>query len=232
MTTEPEVPAPLSGGPEPRVRALEVRRGAQADLPAVADVLGQAFADYPWTRWCVDADDHVRRITELQRISLDVLGLPFGLVWLGERNGKVISAAVWTDSRTDVDRSRFIELADRSRSLHGNRLHAAIDAEAEGFPRPPAPHLFLETMGTHPDHRRRGHGAAVLGPGLELADREDLMCGLETSTEGNVAFYQSVGFDVVHHRVVANGGPDVWTMWRGATPSEPTDENSIRSAPS
>lgn len=191
-----------------------VRKATRADLDRCAEVLGLAFADYPWTRWCVDSDGHVRRITELQRISLEAVGLPYGSVWVGERDSGVVSVAVWSDSRVMVDRSVFIELADRSRPWHGDRLAAAIDAETGGFGRPTADHLFLETMGTHPDHWRRGFGARVLGPGLEQADRAGLLCALETSTEGNVEFYRSLGFEIVDHRVVDGGGPDVWTMWR------------------
>lgn len=218
---EPEVPATRTGGSEPRVRAFSVRRAEGSDLDAAASLLGVAFADYPWTRWCVDADDHVARITKLQQISLEVLGLPFGLVWLAEVDEQVISVAVWSDSNVVLDRSLFTDLARRSTPLHGNRLDAAIAAESGGFDRPAIPHLFLETMGTHPDHRRGGFGAAVLRPGLQLADQSGLLCALETSTEGNVAFYQTVGFDVVDHRVVADSkddqrGPDVWTMWRPA----------------
>lgn len=199
------------------------RRAVASDLDAAASLLGVAFADDPWTQWCVDADDHVGRITKLQRISLEVLGLPFGLVWLTELNAQPVSVAVWSDSSVVLDGSLFSELAHRSTPLHGNRLDAAVAAETAGFDRPTAPHLFVETMGTHPDHQRRGFGAAVLRPGLALADRSGLMCALETSTEGNVAFYQTVGFEVVHHRVVTDRtldqrGPDVWTMWR---PSQP-----------
>lgn len=213
-TNEPEVPAPRGGGPEPRVRVLEVRRARAEDLDAAASLLGLAFADYPWTRWCVDGNDHVGRITELQRISLEVIGLPVGVVWLGEIDEDVVTVAAWSDSRVEVDRSLFIALADRSRPLHGDRLAPAIEAESGGFDRPTTSHLFLETMGTHPDHRRSGFGAAVLQPGLEQADSEGLVCGLETSTDGNVEFYRSVGFEVVAHRAVDQGGPDVWTMWR------------------
>ncbi len=219
---ESEVPAPVSDGSEPRVRSFSVRRATPTDLDAAAELLGLAFADYPWTRWCVDADDHVGRITNLQRISLEVIGLRLGLVWVAEEDHQLVSVAVWSDSRIDVDRPLFTELADRSRPLHGNRLQAAIDAETGGFERPNAPHLFLETMGTRPGHQRQGVGAAVLRPGLEMADTAGLMCGLETSTEGNVTFYRSVGFDVVDHRVVSSAdqrGPDVWTMWR--TPGDP-----------
>ena len=180
----------------------------------MAQVLGLAFRDYPWTRWCVDSKDHVHRITELQSMSLELHGFPHGLIWVSELDDVCVSAAVWSDSRVAPDRETFQRLADRSRPLHGDRLSHAIAAESGSFPRPTESHLFLETMGTHPDHWRQGHGTRVLRPGLALADEQVLVSALETSTEGNVTFYESAGFEIIDHRIVAGGGPDVWTMWR------------------
>jgi hypothetical protein len=37
---------------------------------------------------------------------------------------------------------------------------------------------------------------------------------LETSTEGNVAWYRHHGFEVQHEIRPAAAGPPVWTMWR------------------
>ena len=206
---------------------IRISRASVDDVQRCAELLGAAFAEYPWTRWCVDADDHVHRITELQRNSLEILGLAHGLVWVVEEvDGKVLAVAVWTDSRAEIDRSLFIELADRSRPWHGNRLTAAVEAESGATDRPSTPHLFLETMGTHPDHQRCGYGSMALRPGLALADRSGLRCGLETSTTGNVEFYRTLGFEITAHRVVADGGPDVWTMWRRPRPipRAPLDE--------
>jgi hypothetical protein len=44
--------------------------------------LGEAFADHPWTRWTVDPDDHRERITRLQFLALENLGMALGDVWL------------------------------------------------------------------------------------------------------------------------------------------------------
>lgn len=191
-----------------------VRRAGPGDLARCAEVLGAAFADSPWTQWCVEATDHVERITALQRISLELLGLPFGLVWVAECEQQVVSVAAWSDSRVDIDRAVFTSLGDRSRPFHGDRLAAAYAAEQGSHPRPDTDHLFLETIGTAPTHWRRGFGVAVLTPGLAIADRRKIPCALETSTEGNVEFYRRIGFEIVDHRVIAGGGPDVWAMWR------------------
>ena len=190
------------------------RRAGVEDLDAAARVLGIAFADYPWTRWCVDADRHVERLTALQRLSLELLGLPFGEVWVVELDDEIAGVAVWSDSRVAVDRSVFLELSDRSRPWHGDRLAAAVEAETGSHERPRRDHRFLETTGVLPASRRAGLGTAVLTPVIEQASAEGLVCALETSTPDNVEFYRTLGFEAVDRRIVAGGGPDVWTMHR------------------
>ena len=61
---------------------IETRRAGPDDLRPASEVLGEAFADYPWTRWTVDPDDHQARITRLQLLALENLGMAFGEVWL------------------------------------------------------------------------------------------------------------------------------------------------------
>jgi hypothetical protein len=98
---------------------VEVRRANDADLDRAAVVLGEAFADYPWTTWTVDPDDHLRRITELQRIALRSYGLGFGQVWVGLVDGIVECAAVWMDSSVEVPASVREQTAPSNRSDGG-----------------------------------------------------------------------------------------------------------------
>jgi hypothetical protein len=39
---------------------IVMRQADSSDLDRAAEVLGDAFADYPWTRWAVDSSDHER----------------------------------------------------------------------------------------------------------------------------------------------------------------------------
>jgi len=75
---------------------------------------------------------------------------------------------------------------------------------------------YVEAVAVHPDHRRRGHGHAVMGALEDLAAAYDLLA-LCSSGEGR-PLYESRG----------------WTRWRGATSAitpdglRPTpDEDSI-----
>ncbi len=185
-----------------------IRLGTAADLDAAAATLGAAFADYPFTRHTVAAADHVARVTELQRLFLEHVGLPCGRVWVSD---DVAAVAVWTtptSSKPDLD-----ALAPRLRELAGDRAAAAAAAEEAMVPhRPTGPVWFLATVGVAPGRQGEGLGRAVLAPGLRAAAAEGHPAYLETSLESNVGFYQGLGFQVTAQVALPDGGPTTWAM--------------------
>jgi len=199
---------------------IHTRPLMEAEIDLAAAVLGEAFHDYPWTRWTVDRRDHVARITELQRLALAHFGLPYGLPFVTTVDREIRSVALWFNSDRRTPPEVFDALADRFAELEGDRAEASAAAEAEhhGW-RPTEPHLYLATMGTTPEYQGRGLGARTLAPGLQLADAAGLKACLETSSEANVRFYSQLGFEVVRHWRVADGaGPDLYLMQREPQP--------------
>jgi GNAT superfamily N-acetyltransferase len=194
---------------------METRRGTRFDLNRASEVLGEAFADYPWTRWTVDPEDHVRRVTALQRLALQHYGLPFGHVWVCAVDGVVHSVAVWMDSAVDVPSTVDEELLPLVIALEGSRHDASLAAERDVHDwRPDRRHYYLGAIGTTPARQGRGLGRAALTPTLRLADDEGVCAYLETSSAANVAFYSKLGFEVADHRRISGGGPEVWAMLR------------------
>ena len=203
------------------VAAIEVRRAEVEDIDAIAMVLGAAFADYPWTRWTIDADDHERRIVELQRSALEHLGLPHGEVWVATVDDAVACAAIWMDSAVRIPRAALASVGADRIHLEGDRHEASLRADAETAPLiPPEPHRYLATIGTAPEHRHQGLATATLRPPLEGLDASASLGFLMTSWEPNVAFYQGQGFTVSGHLDLSGGGPPVWAMTRHPSPPE------------
>lgn len=117
----------------------------------------------------------------------------------------------------------------------GTRKHTFRESLAEGLPFLPAgiprwgmasrlqklitsnwpkePHWYLSVLSVSPESQRQGHGAALIRPGLDRADREGLGCWLETQRESNIPFYARFGFELVKELEVEPGVP-LWTMWR------------------
>lgn len=196
--------------------AIITRPLTEADVDRAAEVLGVAFHDYPWTRWTVDARDHVARLTELQRLCLVHFALPYGSAWVTEVDGAIQCVAQWADTASPPPVAVYEPLAERFAELEGDRTEASAAAEDESHGwRPPHRHLYLATMGTVPEYQGRGLGAATLAPGLRFADEHGLAACLETSSDSNVRFYERLGFEVVRHWRIADGaGPDLWLMQR------------------
>jgi GNAT superfamily N-acetyltransferase len=78
-------------------------------------------------------------------------------------------------------------------------------------------HYYLAVLGTHPDHRGNGTGAALMAPVLSTCDDEAIGAYLESSKESNIPYYQRYGFEVVGD-VTFPDGPTIWPMWRDPQP--------------
>ncbi len=71
------------------------RLAAEADVPAVADLLADAFDDYVWTNWAVPAENHRARLRTLYDIHSSI-GVYRGDLWVLEVRGEIVSAAAWS----------------------------------------------------------------------------------------------------------------------------------------
>lgn len=197
---------------------IETRRATRLDLDEASSLLAAAFIDYPWTRWTVehqDREDHLHRLTALQRLALEHYALPFGEVWVTTRLGVVECVAAWNDSAVETPPSVELEVRHQTAELEGCR-HAAsryAASQLQGW-RPKERHFYLGTIGTRPSSQRRGLARQTLAPVLRRADAHRIAGFLETSSASNVAFYSALGFRVVDHKVINGGGPDVWAMLR------------------
>ena len=83
---------------------------------------------------------------------------------------------------------------------------------------PAQPYWYLQVVGVDPAARGLGIGTRLVEPVLALADEAGEPCYLETMTERNVGWYQSLGFEVRDAGVrFVPGGPPNWTMIRPPT---------------
>jgi GNAT superfamily N-acetyltransferase len=203
---------------------LQIRAAATADVEAAAGVLADAFAQYAWTRWTVDADRHAARLRRLYEVYLARVALPHGEVDLGETAEGLVAVAVWVPGGAVPDEV-WSETAPVVRDLAGNRAAAADEADTALEPhRPRGAHIVLASVGVVPDRQGRGHGRAVLEQGLARADRAELPVHLETSDHRNVDFYLGLGFEVTACVDVPGGGPRTWVMRRGRVPEHATSD--------
>ncbi|KAF9051762.1 hypothetical protein BJ165DRAFT_1451166 [Panaeolus papilionaceus] len=67
--------------------------------------------------------------------------------------------------------------------------------------------LFVGSLATHPDHRGRGYGSALLKSVTDIADGLGQKAWLSSSNKDNTKFYNAHGFKTVKEVVVGDDNP-------------------------
>ena len=192
----------------------DVRLAGPDDVPAIARSLARAFRDDPIFTWLIpveDDDDRVRRTIRFFAV---------------ETRSRVKEASAWCSGRHEGAALWGPPGHWRTRIADGVRMAAALVPSTRWRTlsklstlstlekrHPREPHWYLDTLGTDPDHRGKGVGAALLAPVLERCDREGMPSYLESSKESNIPYYERFGWRV-QHELALKGGPSLWAMWR------------------
>jgi GNAT superfamily N-acetyltransferase len=195
---------------------LEVRRASLTDCEVVTSITTVAFANDPlWSRAMARADGSTEHHAQFWRLFIEgALRYP----WVGLTAGDE-AASIWIPpggtEMSDEQEDQLTELA-------GEWLGPAADDYLElltrfdaAHPRDEA-HYYLSLLGTHPDHRGKGLGMALLEHDLALIDADGVPVYLESSNPANNHRYAGVGFEAVGEFSYPGGGPVVTTMWRPA----------------
>ena len=127
------------------------------------------------------------------------------------------AAAVWIPpGGTELTEREEDELEPLLRRLVADRAPAVLellDSFEAAHPRD-RPHFYLSLLGTHPDHRGKGLGMALLAESLGLIDAEGMPAYLESSNPANYARYERIGFRRIGAFSTPDGTRTVATMWR------------------
>jgi len=193
---------------------MTTRRADVADLDALVATLVASHLGYAWERWAVVGKRRAVRLAAAFRSDLELLGLPHGVV---TKVGHCDAVAVWLPANAPTAISPDVE-AERQRLnaiVYGDRLEIVEEVDQLiGSASCPDAEWHLATMGTRPSRQRRGLGSEALRPMLEQLDRAQLSARLETSSTGNVTFYERHGFEVVVELELPHGAPTTWIMLR------------------
>ncbi|PQZ93664.1 GNAT family N-acetyltransferase [Arthrobacter sp. MYb227] len=191
-----------------------VRIATQTNLDTAAKVLASAFADYPWTRWVLPADEYQERLEEIQRLYL-AHASENGIVVVDDR---VRAVAAFLPPNAPAPSAA---LQQRVAELHGSRLETLMSLE---LPQSPEGSWTFETVGVEPTQQGLGLGTAVLSHGLALIDAHEATISLETSDERNVRLYERLGFKTNDVTTIPNG-PMVYSMARPTQSIQKTNQS-------
>lgn len=184
---------------------------------SAADAVARGFQDNEIWTWLLP-DDRVRARVERRQYRSLVrhVFIPRRSGWVSRRpDGEAAGAALWYPPGTK--RHSFRESLAESlpflpagipRLGQAARLQRLVSSSW-----PQEPHWYLSVLSVSPESQGEGHGSALLGPGLEAADRDGLGCWLETQRESNIPFYERFGF-LLLRRIEVEPDVPLWLMWR------------------
>jgi ribosomal protein S18 acetylase RimI-like enzyme len=199
---------------------VTIRPAAGTDVDATAEVMARAFEHDPLCAHILPQAATRRRrlrryfVTLLRRETVRLGTTDVALV-----DGRIAGAAVWKPPGLWLP-PLGVQLASLPGYLAAYRLDfgRAVKIESAMAKEHPhaEPHWYLQGIGTDPDLRGKGVGAALLRYRLARADEAGQAAYLESSNPVNVPLYQHVGFEVTGPLGLPEGLPQVIKMWRPA----------------
>lgn len=190
-------------------------------VKAAGEMLGRAFVDDPFfTYMDPDAEtrgSRVRWYLEANTRACVLLGSAYVTA------ATMAGVALWVPQGREFDEEIMHESGLSARAqVFGPDTEARYGILGRAFGEAhqqiaPEPHHYLTILGVDPEHQGQGIGGALLRPFLAEADRDGIMCYVETTRERNVPFYERHGFVVIDARSVE--GVPFWTFRREPKPA-------------
>ncbi len=194
--------------------AVEVRKSAHADEPAVCAALARAFDDDPMVNWMAAQDARrERRVLDAMALTLEMTKAHDEVYTTTQIHG----GALWAPpGKWKLGALQQLMLVPRLTSVTTWKRIWPIMMGINALERkhPTRPHFYLFMLGVDTEFQGRGVGTELMRPVLERCDREGIPAYLESSKERNVPLYERNGFKVTEEFVVPSGGPKMWLMWR------------------
>ncbi|MGD0595884.1 MAG: GNAT family N-acetyltransferase [Acidimicrobiales bacterium] len=188
----------------------------QADMTAVCEVIGLAFADNPSTLANVRGDR-----TKARRVMQDAVRVAkFGRSWSyalvavqGDAVVGALNAAEWPHCQ--VGTAEKIKTAPAMAWIMKSALPRAFTMMNRREARDPhEPHWHIGPIGVRPELQGHGVGKALLSAFLTTIDELGSPAFLETDVDRNVELYESLGFAVTSKEDIV--GVNTRFMWRDA----------------
>jgi GNAT superfamily N-acetyltransferase len=186
-----------------------------ADAEAVVRTLTLAFHDDPLWSWAFPDERRRPQHYEVWWGMFVAGSVDQSATWITD--GGAGAAAVWVPpggSELLPDDEARVEplLRELFEDEHADRVLELLERFEANHP--DEPFHYLSLLGTHPDHRGRGLGMALVAERLAELDALGEPALLESSNPANNARYARLGFDQIGEFHAPAGGPPVAVMWR------------------
>ncbi|MEM9244601.1 MAG: GNAT family N-acetyltransferase [Cyanobacteria bacterium P01_F01_bin.153] len=191
-----------------------------SDFAIAIDCLAAAFAQDPLISHFLPDDAEAKRLA-LEKMSQGILNCsqpdhiyttaerPKGVaIWSPPEDSEASLAKLWNLVTSGLLQTPLYLRWDRLLELVW-LLSTVVQMHERLMPEP---HWYLGMLGVSPQCQGQGIGGRLIQPTLELADRSNTPCYLETTTPAAVRFYERHGFQTIHQDFFV--GHPYWAMKR------------------
>ncbi|KAF2264808.1 acetyltransferase [Lojkania enalia] len=200
--------------------SIQVSRMAEADINGAIDTIQQAFANDPYNHWVYP--DRSKISLTRNRISLTLRcrwGIKHGLFYVARSTSnpeKILGCAMWLPPHPPSEPQSWslylsfwqlwlnqiwMNIWYGRGGLSTKRYWIWKERQAEAQSQlwtSEKGYYFCNIVTVLPEAQGQGVGRALMGEVLKQADREGVLCYLESSrSEPNVAIYERFGFKLV-----------------------------------
>ncbi len=182
------------------------------DLDAVTAIFSGAFAADPLWSWAIpDLEGRARLWRVLVRNAVR-----YPDTWIADGGA---AAAMWIPpggiELTEEDERQLPALLDELCGERAGEVAELMERFESAHPTG-EPHYYLSLLGTHPDHRGRGVGMALLANCLARYDEAGVPTYLESSNPANTPRYERRGYRQIGSFTTPDDRHTVGQMWRDA----------------
>ena len=189
---------------------MTARVATEEDLDDVTETLTAAFERDPLWGWAFPDRE---RLASWWRFHISS-ALRYPWVWTTDDYS---AASVWIPpggvELTEEEEGRVESILSDLVGPRAAEVLELLDRFERTHPHD-VPHYYLSLLGTHPDHRGKGLGMALLAEGLARIDTERMPAYLESSNSANDHRYERLGFERIGEFTRPDEAVTVSTMWR------------------
>ena len=195
---------------------FNIRRAEFGDVRELSLVLARAFGEDPFMSWLFPEPTYRLKLVQAWMRVEVANALEMDASWVSMISNEIVAGTIWSPPGRDLHESgTFSQLWYLVLGANPDRTsELAQGLSMIGSSHPDEPHFYLNTVGVQPSLAGQGHGGAIIGHTLDLADVDGQPCYLESSSPRNIPLYERLGFEVIHEIALPNG-PKMWGMWRG-----------------
>ncbi|MDN5288959.1 MAG: GCN5-related N-acetyltransferase [Mucilaginibacter sp.] len=177
-------------------------KAVSADKPLILDLLCRSFNNNKSVNFITgNKPNQEKRIYALMDYSFEVCRL-FGEIWLSDNRGACALILYPQEKRTTIQ-SIWLDIKLIAQAVGLKGISRLLHREA-GIKKvqPKIPMIYLWFIGVDPVKQRQGTGSQLLSEILADASQKRLPVYLETSTLGNLPWYESFGFEIYDQLVL------------------------------